>query len=75
MNGIPDGVDVGNFVSKEFDCVEYKRNSENPWMREDLQGSRQVDNLIALKKTESRNGGIKIEAGGKSGTEREAKSL
>jgi len=41
-------------------------------MRKNLQACRQVENPEALKQAECRDSGVKIEAGRKSGTERQA---
>jgi hypothetical protein len=42
-------------------------------MRKNLQSGRQMEHPEALEKTQRRDSGVKIEAGRKSGAEREAK--
>jgi len=44
-------------------------------MREDLQRSGQMDDAVTLKKAQRRDGGVQIQAGGKSGAERETEGL
>ncbi len=72
MNCIPNGIDVWNFVSEEFDRIERDGNSQDQRMGKHLQGSRQMDHAKSLEKPECRNGRIQIEAGRKSSAEREA---
>ncbi len=44
-------------------------------MREHLQRDRQMDDAVALKKSEGRDGRVKIQAGRKSGAKRETEGL
>ena len=75
MDGVPNGIDVGNFVGEEFDGIERDCDAENPRMREHLHGTRQMDNAKALQKAESRDRGVEIQTGRESGAEREAEGL
>src|ERR1700737_3587793 len=75
VDGVPDGVDVGNFVGEKFNRIESERDSENPRMRENLEGSRQMEDAVPLKKAKRRDGGVEIHAGRKSGAECETKGL
>ena len=75
MNSVPNGIDVRNFVSEKFNCIQGEGDSEDPRMREDLQRGGQMDDVLALKKTESRDRGVEIEAGRKAGTERQTEGL
>ena len=58
MHGIPNGIDVGDFVGKKFNSVKRKRDSENPGVREHLERIRQMDDTVTLKNAEGRNGGV-----------------
>ena len=48
------------------------RDAQHPGMRKNLQSGRQMEHPEALEKTQRRDSGVKIEAGRKSGAEREA---
>src|SRR5258706_11113147 len=67
VQGVPESVEVGNFVREELQKIKRNGDCENPWMRKNLQAGRQVQNAEALEQAERRDSGVKIEAGGKSG--------
>src|SRR2546427_2193355 len=71
VDGVPEGVEVRDFVREEFQQIKCEGNSKNPWMRENLQSSGQMKYAEALEKPKRRDSGVKIEAGRKSGTQRE----
>src|SRR6267378_7521664 len=72
VDRIPDRVEVGDFVRKKFDEIKGYRDAQHPGMRKNLQSGRQMEHPEALEKTQRRDSGVKIEAGRKSGAEREA---
>ena len=75
MNGLPDGIDVGDFVGEKFHNVENASNCEDERMGENLKMFGKMNNAEALEQTESRDGGVEVEAGGKTGAEDEAESF
>ena len=72
MYGVPNSVKIWNLVREEFQQIERDGDSENPWMSQGLQSRRETEHPETLKKAKGRNGGVKIEAGRKSGAQREA---
>jgi len=72
VDRVPDRVEVRNFVREKFDEIKGYRDAQHPGMRKNLQSGRQMEHAEALEKTQRRDCGVKIEAGRKSGAEREA---
>jgi len=75
VNGIPDSVEVWDFVREEFDQIKCQRNSEHPGMRKNLQSGRQMEYAEALEKPKRGYGGIEIQSGGESSAQREAEGF
>ncbi len=69
VHGIPDGVDVWNFVGEKLDEIQRDRQPDNPRTREHVEGAGQVQNAESFKKPERCHGGIKIQTGGEAGAE------
>ena len=72
---IPDCVEVRNFVGEKFEDVESDGKAENDRMREDVEFFGEMNDMEAFEKTESGDGGVKIESGREGGTEGEGDGL
>ena len=75
MNGVPGHIDVRNFVSEKFNRVESDGNPKNPRMRKNFQRRRKMNDAESLEQAKRGDGGVQVEARGKSGAKRKAKSL
>ncbi len=75
VSGIPDGVEVRNLVGEEFDEIKGDGEGENPRMGEDFQRRGKMDDAETLEEAESGDGGVEIQAGGKSGAKSEAEGF
>ena len=75
MDGLPDGINVGNFIGKEFHEVENASDGEDERVCEDLKLLGKMDDAEALEETESGDGGIDVEAGGEASSEDQAESF
>ena len=75
MDGLPDGIDEGDFVGKKFHQVENSGDDQDERVREDLQLFGEVDDAESLEKTEGGDGGVDVEAGGEAGAEDETKGF
>jgi hypothetical protein len=72
---IPDGVEVRDFVGKEFEDVKADGETENYGMRKDVEFFREMDDVEALEKTERGDGGVEVEAGREAGAEGQGDGL
>lgn len=61
VDEVPHGVEVRNFVGKEFENVETNGEAENNGVREDVEFFRKMDHVEAFEKAECGNGGVEIE--------------
>ena len=75
MNGLPDGIDEGNFVGEKFHEVQDARDGKDEWVREDLKFLGEMNDAEALEKAESGDGRVDVEAGGEAGAEDKAESF
>ena len=72
VDGVPNSVKIRNLVGEEFQEIERDGDSENPWMSQSLQSRRETEHAETLKQAERRDGGVEIQTGRKSGSQREA---
>src|SRR5579863_3724373 len=56
VDQIPDRIDIGYFVRKEFQNVKCSGDSEDPGMRKNLKLGGEMDNSESLKQTQSGRG-------------------
>ena len=75
MNGLPGGIDVGNFVREKFHHVKNAGNCQNKRMSQDLKMFWEMDDAETLEEAECRNRGVKVQTGGKTGAEDETESF
>jgi hypothetical protein len=75
VDGLPDGIDVGDFVGEKFHDVEDAGDGENEGMSEDLEMFGEMDDAESLEEAKSGDGGVDVEAGGKTGPEHKAESF
>src|SRR5215831_12915375 len=69
---IPDGVKVGNLVSKKFDEIEAEGDAYDHRMSNDRERARKVNDAKTLKQAQRGDGGVEVEAGGEAGAEGES---
>ena len=75
MDGLPDGINVGNFIGKEFHEVENASDGEDERVCENLKLLGKMDDAEALKETESGDCSVNVQAGGEAGSEDQAESF
>ncbi len=75
VDGIPDGVHEGDFVCEKFQQIECDGRSQNPGMRETFEPRRQVDHTKTLEQAQSRDRGVKVEAGREPGAQGETEGF
>ena len=75
VDGLPDGVDEGNFVGEKFHEVENASDGEDERVREDLELFGEMDDAETLEESEGGDSGVDIEAGGEAGAEDEAEGF
>ena len=75
MDCVPYGVQIRNFVGKKFDDVERDGNAKNDRMRDHLESRRQMNDTESLQESKSRDSGVEVEAGGKTGAQGQAEGL
>jgi len=75
VDGLPDGVDEGNFVGEKFHEVENAGDGEDERMGENLELLGEMNDAETLEEAEGGDGGVDIEAGGEAGAENEAESF
>jgi hypothetical protein len=72
VEGVPDRIEVGDFIGEKFDEIESNGHAENDGMGENFESRRKMDDAETLEKPESSYGGVKVESGGEAGAEGEA---
>ena len=75
MDGLPDGIDEGDFVGEKFHDVKNAGDGENKRMGEDLEMFGEMDDAETLEEAESGDSGVDVQAGSKTGAEDEAESF
>src|SRR5258708_20312274 len=75
VDGLPDGIDVGEFVGEKFHDVKNAGDGENKGMGEDLEMFGEVDDAETLEEAESGDSGVDVQAGSKTGAGDEADSF
>src|SRR5258708_37788484 len=75
VDGLPDGIDVGDFVGEKFHDVKNAGDGENKGMGEDLEMFGEMDDAETLEEAESGDSGVDVQAGSKTGAEDEAESF
>ena len=75
MDGLPDGVDEGHFVSEKFHKVEDAGDGKDEGVGEDLQLFGKMNDSETLEKPERRYRGVDIKARGETGAEDETESF
>jgi hypothetical protein len=65
VDGIPDSVEVGNFVGEKLEKIQSHRDPQHHGICDDFERGGQVDYAEALEHAESGDGGVKIQAGRK----------
>ena len=72
MHRLPNGIDVGHFVGKELDYIQNSGDAEHDGIRKDVELRGKMDDAEALQEAKGRDGCVKIETRGKTGTENQA---
>jgi len=72
VGGVPNSVKIRNLVREEFQQIERDGDSENQWMSQSLQSRWETEHAETLKQAERCDGGVEIQTGRKSGSQREA---
>jgi hypothetical protein len=75
MDGLPDGINVGDFVGEKFHDVKNAGDGENERMSEDLEMFGKMNDPETLEEAESSDGGVEVQARGKTGSEDETESF
>jgi len=73
VEGVPDRIEIGDFVCEKFDEVESNGYAEDDGVRENFEGGWEADDAKPLQQAESGHGGVEVESGGEAGAESEAK--
>src|SRR5258708_35950893 len=72
VDGLPDGIDVGEFVGEKFHDVKNAGDGENKRMGEDLEMFGEMDDAETLEEAESGDSGVDVQAGSTNQGEHEA---